>query len=183
MVHLPALVITKQINKVLQTISKLNFIARGLYGEGSQALGNFFQISNQASLGYSEEELIDSIKRVIRQIVEQERMARERILSTGRMMLEDRVFRAYAVGKSARIMSSKEALELLSLVRLGIDLGIIRDIGQPLINDLFILMQPAHLQKISGKKISSRQRDVKRAKILRERLDKGSAYKQETQSE
>ncbi len=181
MVHLPALVITKQINKVLQTISKLNFIARGLYGEGTQAMGNFFQISNQASLGYSEEELIDSIKRVIKQVVEQERMARERVLKTGRMMLEDRVLRAYAVAQNARIVSSKEALELLSLVRLGVDLGIITDIDNALINDLFIITQPAHLQKISRRKISSRQRDIKRAKIMREKFS-GEKEDNETKS-
>ncbi len=170
MMHLPALVITKQINRVLQTISKLNFTARGLYGEGTQAMGNIFQISNQACLGYSEEELVGNIERVIRQIIEQEEMAREKIMRTSRLMLEDRVWRAYGLLKNARIMNSAEALEYLSMLRLGLDLGLIKDVELKVINDLFIIIQPAHLQKISGRRLSSRQRDIKRANILRNRL-------------
>ncbi len=175
MMHLPALVITKQINRVLQTITQLNFTARGLYGEGTQALGNIFQISNQACLGYSEGELLESIKRLGRQIVEQERSAREKVLRTSRVMLEDRVWRAYGLLKSARIMNSAEAFEYLSMVRLGLDLGIIKDVDLKVINDLFIIIQPAHLQKISGRRLSSRQRDIKRANIVRNRLNQGGS--------
>ncbi len=174
MMHLPALVMTKQINQVLQTISQLNFAARGLYGEGTQALGNIFQISNQACLGYTEVELLESIKRLARQIIDQERSAREKILRTSRMMLEDRIWRAYGLLKNARIMNSAEAFEYLSMVRLGLDLELIKEVDLQTVNDLFIIIQPAHLQKISGRKLSSRQRDIKRANILRNRLGNGA---------
>ncbi len=172
MMHLPALVITKQINRVLQTISQLNFTARGLYGEGTQAMGNIFQISNQACLGYSETELIENIKRIAGQIIDQETHAREKIMRTSRVMLEDRVWRAYGLLRNARIMNSAEALEYLSMLRLGSSLGMIKGLELKLINDLFIIIQPAHLQKISGRKLSTRQRDVKRANILRNRLNR-----------
>ncbi len=171
MMHLPALVITKQINRVLQTISQLNFTARGLYGEGTQAFGNIFQISNQSCLGYSEGELLGNINRIARQIIGQEETAREKLIRTSRIMLEDRIWRAYGLLKNARIMNSAEALEYLSMVRLGIDLGLIKEVQLKLINDLFIIIQPAHLQKISGRRLSSRQRDIKRANILRNRLN------------
>ncbi len=171
MMHLPALVITKQINRVLQTITQLNFTARGLYGEGTQALGNMFQISNQACLGYTEEELLEGIKRLGHQIIEQEQSARERVLRTSRVMLEDRIWRAYGLLRNARIMNSAEAFEYLSMVRLGLDLGLIKDVDLKLINDLFIIIQPAHLQKIGKRRLSSRQRDIKRANILRSRLN------------
>jgi len=170
MLHLPALVMTRQINRVLAAISKLSFTTRGLYGEGTQATGNFFQISNQVSLGHSENEIIGNINSLIRQIVEQEEQARQAMLSHGRAVLEDRVNRSFGILKSARIISSQETIELLSMVRLGCDIGIIKDIDRRRVNELFIITQPAHLQKIENKKLSSQDRDVKRAEIIRERL-------------
>ncbi len=170
MLHLPALVMTRQINRVLAAIAKLSFNARGLYGEGTQASGNFFQFSNQVSLGHSEDETIDSINGIIRQIIEQENQARETMFAKNKPLLEDRVNRALGILKSAHIISSQETIELLSMVRLGFDLGIIKDIGQHAINELFIITQPAHLQKIEGKKLSSEERDVKRAELIRKNL-------------
>lgn len=171
MLHLPALVMMRQINRVLDAIAKLSFATRGLYGEGTQAAGNFFQISNQVSLGQIEEEIIGNIKGVIKQIIEQEQRAREAMLNEHRSMLEDRVWRSHGTLKSAYIISSNETIELLSMLRLGSDLGIIKNIERGLINDLFILTQPAHLQKLENKKLSANERDVKRAEIIRKRLN------------
>lgn len=170
MLHLPALVMTRQINRVLSAISKLSFTARGLYGEGTQAAGNFFQISNQVSLGHTEQEIIESIDSLIRQLIEQELQAREAMLSKNRAAIEDRVSRSLGILKSARIISSQETIELLSMLRLGSDLGIVREAAPGVINELFIITQPAHLQKIENKKLSAGERDVKRAQILREKL-------------
>lgn len=170
MLHLPALVMTKQINKVLAAIAKLSFTTRGLYGEGTQAAGNFFQISNQVSLGQNEEEIIENIKGIIRQIIEQENMARGALMQNNRQILEDRIFRAFGILKNAYIINSAETIEMLSMLRLGQDLGIIKAIDHRFINELFILTQPAHLQKIEGKKLSAQERDVRRAALIRSRL-------------
>lgn len=170
MLHLPALVMSQQMNKILQVIAKLNLIARGFYGEGTQAKGNFFQISNQSTLGQSEYEIIDNITRVIKQIINQEKSARRAQLTHNRAVLENKTWRAYGLLQNARIISSSETIELLSDVRLGVDIGIIKHINRKLINQLFILIQPAHLQKLENKRLSTSERDVKRAEIIREKL-------------
>jgi len=170
MVHLPSLVMTKQIGKVLEAITKLSLTARGLYGEGTDASGNFFQISNQVSLGHKEDDIIDNIERIIKQIIDHEHSAREALLSQNRAILEDRIWRAYGTLKNAYIITSRETIDLLSLVRLGVDLNLIKEVDRSLINELFIITQPAHLQKIEKKKLSPNQRDVKRAEIVRQKL-------------
>ncbi len=172
MLHLPALVMTRQINQILAAIAKLNFAARGLYGEGTQAMGNLFQISNQVSLGHNENEIIDNINGLIRQIIEQETQARETLINQNRPLLEDKINRSFGILKSAHIITSQETTELISLLRLGSDLGIVKDISRRAINELFIITQPAHLQKIENKKLSSAERDLKRAEIIRGRLNK-----------
>lgn len=171
MLHLPALVMTRAIDRVLAAIAKLSFTTRGLYGEGTQATGNFFQISNQVSLGHGEYEIIENINGLIRQIIEQENQAREAMLSKNRPVLEDRINRSLGILKSARIISSQETIELLSMVRLGCDLGMAKDINRRSINELFITTQPAHLQKIENKKLSSVERDLKRAELIRSKLN------------
>jgi protein arginine kinase len=170
MLHLPALVMTKQINKVLSAIAKLSFASRGFYGEGTQARGNFYQISNQVSLGHSEEDIIQNINGLIRQVIDQEEQARQALLMQNRPMLEDKIYRSLGILKNAYIISSQETVELLSMVRLGIDLGIVKDIDRSTINELFITIQPAHLQKIEGKKLTTAARDTKRASLIREKL-------------
>lgn len=170
MLHLPALVMTKQINKVLTAISKLSFASRGFYGEGTQARGNFYQISNQVSLGHGEVDILHNINGLIRQIIEQEEQARQALLVQNRPVLEDKIHRSWGVLKSAHIISSQETVELLSMVRLGIDMGILTNIDRRVINELFIMIQPAHLQKIEGKKLSTSARDIKRASLIREKL-------------
>lgn len=170
MLHLPALVMSRHIDRVLAAISKLSFTTRGLYGEGTQASGNFFQISNQFSLGHGEDEVLENINSLIRQIIEQENQARQALYSRNKSMLEDRISRGLGILKSAHIISSQETIELLSLVRLGCDLGMLKDIDRRVLNELFIITQPAHLQKLQNKKLSSQERDIKRAEIIREKL-------------
>jgi protein arginine kinase len=170
MLHLPALVMTKQINKVMAAIAKLSFASRGFYGEGTQARGNIYQISNQVSLGHSEEDILQNIGGLIRQVIEQEEQARQALFMQNRSMLEDKIFRSLGVLKSAHIISSQETIELLSMVRLGVDLGILNQVDRSHINELFITIQPAHLQKIEGKKLTPAQRDTRRAALIREKL-------------
>lgn len=170
MLHLPALVLTKQINRVVQAIVKLGLTVRGLFGEGTEASGNFFQISNQVSLGRSEEEIIDNIQRIINQVLEYEQNARQALIKKNKSNLEDQVWRSYGILKNAHIISSSETIELLSNVRLGFDLGLIKGLAREMINELFILTQPAHLQKLEAKTLTAHQRDVKRAELIRERI-------------
>ncbi|PIQ85126.1 MAG: protein arginine kinase [Candidatus Omnitrophica bacterium CG11_big_fil_rev_8_21_14_0_20_45_26] len=170
MLHLPALVMTKQINKVLQAVAKLSLAVRGLYGEGTQAIGNFFQFSNQITLGQNEEDIIDNIDRVIRQVIEHEKEARQYLLDKKRGKLEDQVWRALGALKSARLMASNEAIAHLSFIRLGVDLKLIEDLGLAELNSLFLCVHPAHLQKIFGEESSANERDYKRAELLRSRL-------------
>ncbi|MGH7198237.1 MAG: protein arginine kinase [Candidatus Omnitrophota bacterium] len=171
MLHLPSLVMTKQISKVLQAITKLGMTARGLYGEGTEAEGNFFQISNQITLGSSEEDIIDNLERIIRQVIGHEENARKTLMKQNREVLQDKIWRANGTLRSAHIINTKEMMGLLSMVRLGVDMGLINDIDRRAVNELFILTQPAHLQKIEGKILSSSQRDVKRANLIRRRLE------------
>lgn len=166
MAHLPALVMTKQVGKIIQAINKLGMTARGLFGEGTEAYGNFFQISNQVTLGHSEEEMVDNLERIIRQIIEQEKTARNSIFVNQRLLLEDRISRSLAELKSAKLISSEEALNLLSVTRLGADLGVIKGLDRNMLNNLFIHIQPAHLQKKEGKQLSAEERDAARAKFI-----------------
>ncbi|OIO38142.1 MAG: protein arginine kinase [Candidatus Omnitrophica bacterium CG07_land_8_20_14_0_80_50_8] len=171
MLHLPALVMTKQIGRVLHAISKLGMTARGFYGEGTEAEGNFFQISNQITLGSAEEDIIDNLERIIRQVIGHEENARKTLMKQNREILQDKIWRSNGTLRSAHIMNSKETMALLSMVRLGVDIGLINDIDRRAVNELFILTQPAHLQKIEGRLLSSAQRDVKRANLIRRRLE------------
>ena len=170
MLHLPALVFTGQIGKVLQAIAKLGLNIRGLYGEGTEAVGNVFQISNQISMGITEEDVIDNIERITNQIIYREDATRKTILSKNKSELIDRVSRAYGTLKSAHIISSNETVTLLSAIRLGVDLGIVKNLDRRMVNELFILTQPAHLQKLEGKVLNVNERDIKRADLIREKL-------------
>jgi len=170
MLHLPAIVMTRQIRGVVEAISKLGLTVRGLFGEGTQARGNFFQVSNQFTLGHTEEAIINSLQKVIKQLISQEENSRKFLMAKKKEILEDKVARAYATLKSAHIISSEETLELLSLLRLGIDIKIIKDIDNSVLNELFVIIQPAHLQKIKNKQLSSADRDTERAKLIRDRL-------------
>ena len=170
MLHLPALVFSGQINKILQATAKLGLNVRGLYGEGTEAAGNLFQVSNQVTLGRPEEEIIDNIERIITQIITREEATRKNILAKNKEALVDRVWRAYGTLKSAHIITSSETIGLLSAIRLGVELGIVKDLDDETVNELIILTQPAHLQKLEGKSLNSDERDIKRANLIREKL-------------
>ena len=170
MLHLPALVMTGQIEKVFQAVSKINLAVRGLYGEGTKASGDFYQISNQQTLGKSEGEIIRNVESVIPQIVKFERTVRETLLENKREVIEDKVWRAYGMLRSARIINSEETMDLLSVVRLGVNLGLIPGLRIQTINELFILSQPAHLQKMEQSELGSTERDITRATFIRNRL-------------
>ena len=173
MLHLPALVQTKQIDKFFRALQKINLAVRGLYGEGTQAFGDFYQISNQQTLGKSEQELIKNLSDVIPQIIDYERKARQALVQERRQHLHDQVSRAYGVLKTAHTISSEETMLLLSHVRMGINLGLIDDLEIPTVNELFIHTQPAHLQKLRGGPLEVDERNIARAAYLRSRLSNG----------
>ncbi|MFH1645754.1 MAG: protein arginine kinase [Candidatus Omnitrophota bacterium] len=170
MIHLPGVVMTRQIDSLINGISKLGLTVRGFFGEGTEALGNFFQISNQVTLGQIEDDIIDNLKRLITQVVAQEKASREFLRIKKKDIIEDKISRAYATLEGAHIMTSTETIELLSMVRLGIDLNLIDKINYDKLNELLILMQPAHLQKIEGKVISAAERDIKRTELIKKKL-------------
>ncbi|GGF35473.1 protein-arginine kinase [Halobacillus andaensis] len=170
MMHLPALAMTHQINRMTPAINQLGLVVRGIYGEGSEALGNIFQISNQITLGKSEEDIVEDLHSVVRQLIDQERKARQTLLHRSGVQLEDRVFRSYGVLKHSRIIESKEAAKCLSDLRLGIDLGFIDRIQKNILNELMVLTQPGFLQQYAKESLSPSERDVRRASLIRERL-------------
>ena len=170
MLHLPALVLTKQIEKVFRALQKINLAVRGLYGEGSRASGDFYQISNQVTLGKSETTILSEIREVIPQIINYERQARNTLVRETRQALQDRVSRAFGTLCSATMMTSEETMDLLSSVRLGINLGLLEELSIPKVNQLFIETQPAHLQKLMGASLDGEERNAARARYLRTRL-------------
>lgn len=170
MLHLPALVMTQQISHILQAINQVGLVVRGLYGEGSEALGNLFQLSNQVTLGMSEADILSNLYSVAKQIIEQERTARQYLLENSRVALEDRICRSYGILLYARTVESKEAAQRLSDVRLGIDLGIIKNLSALTLNELLVMTQPGFLQQHAGQKLTPEQRDERRARLIRERL-------------
>jgi protein arginine kinase len=172
MLHLPALVITRQIDKVFRSLQKISLAVRGLYGEGSQAMGDFYQISNQITLGMSEKDLINQVSDVVPQIISYERKARDFLVQDSQENLHDKVSRAYGILRNAQTISSEETMHLLSSVRMGVNLGMIEDLEIPIVNQLFIQTQPAHLQKISGSELDTADRNIERARYLRRHLNR-----------
>ncbi|HYG56781.1 MAG TPA: protein arginine kinase [Symbiobacteriaceae bacterium] len=170
MMHLPGLVLTQQAGRLFHNLSQLGLVVRGLYGEGTEAAGHIFQISNQTSLGKAEEEIIEHLEAVAHKVIEAEMQARRHLHAEMQMQLEDRIGRAYGILSSARVITSEEAMKLLSDLRLGIDLGMFPRLSQQTLNELMVAMQPAFLQKIEGRELNPLDRDVKRAALIRSRL-------------
>ncbi|MCG2676336.1 protein arginine kinase [bacterium] len=170
MIHLPALVISRQINKVLDAVSRANMAVRGIYGEGTQAQGDLFQVSNEISLGENEEEIVGHVEKAAQEIMEYEKGARKRLLTQLKEEIKNSVSRAYGTLCSAYTISSIETLTLLSKLRLGVSIGLAKDIDVPTLNELLILTRPAHLQEMAGRKLSAPERDVKRAAFIRSKL-------------
>jgi protein arginine kinase len=170
MVHLPALVLTRQVPQLFTALAQIGVVVRGLYGEGSDVAGNIFQISNQVSLGFSEEEFIHNLTVVAEQIVGRERHARELLRQHHAVELADRVGRAWGILTHASIISSEEALRLLSDVKLGEDLGILRVPGQTSFSELTLMTRPGYLMKEAGRELTPGERDELRASVLRRNL-------------
>lgn len=172
MLHLPALKLTGEIEKVFRAAKDMRLAVRGLYGEGTEATGDFYQISNQTTLGKSEEEIIGDFKhQVIPKIIDYEHHARRMLLNERTVALDDKVCRALGLLRSARLLASEETLFLLSHVRMGVNLGRVKDVDLRTINELFLLTQPGHLQKIQGRKLEGDLRRAARADYIRQRLN------------
>lgn len=167
MVHLPGLEKTGNINKILEVINNFGMNIRGIYGEGSKVAANMYQISNKQTLGISEAEIVKNLKLITEKIIEQERLARK-ILARDSIELEDKVYRAYGILTNAKKISSEEARDLLSEVKLGTDLGIIQELTDLKVKKLELYTKPANLQKYLGKQIDSYERDIKRAEVIKQ---------------
>lgn len=170
MMHLPALTMTNQMNRIVTAITRLGMVVRGIYGEGSEALGNIYQMSNQTTLGKSEEDILTDLQSVTEQIIKKEREARAALIHTRPNVLEDRLYRSLGVLTYARLLTTEEAGRCLSDVRLGIDLGLIKGVKVAILNECMMFMQPGFLQKYAGITLQLEERDVFRAKLFRERL-------------
>ena len=171
MLHLPALKLTGEIEKVFRAAKDMKLAVRGLYGEGTEATGDFYQVSNQTTLGKEEQEIIDDFKHVtIPKIIDYEQQARRTLRSERAVPLDDIVFRALGLLRSARLMSSEEALKLMSHLRLGVHLGRVKDIDIKAVNELVLMTQPAHLQKLMGKRLDGDARKAARAEFIRYKL-------------
>jgi protein arginine kinase len=170
MLHLPGLVLAEQINQIISAVNKLGLAVRGLYGEGTEALGNVFQVSNQMTLGESEPDIVERLNKVLAQIIEHEENARGTLLEKKPKTVMNQIGRAYGILANSHSISSKETMNLLSFMRLGVDLGLFPDVERGLVDELFILTQPAHLQRQFSEKLGADERDLLRADMLRERL-------------
>lgn len=171
MLHLPGLKLTGDIEKVKRAAADMNLAVRGFYGEGSEAIGDVYQISNQTTLGKSEKMILQELQgQILPKVIEYERHARRTLATQRSTALEDQVYRAVGLLTSARLMTAEEAMQLLSHVRLGVVLGILRDLPQAGVNQLLLAVQPAHLQLILGREMDQEERKAARATLLRQRL-------------
>jgi len=170
MLHLPGLVLAEQITQIISSVNKLGLAVRGLYGEGTEALGNVFQVSNQMTLGEVETDIVERLNKVLLQIIEHEENARGVLLEKKPKIVYNHVGRAYGTLANAHSIASKETMNLLSMMRLGVDLGAFPNSERALIDELFVTTQPAHLQKQFTEKLPAEERDMLRADMLRERL-------------
>ncbi len=173
LMHLPALVMNEEINKVLQALNKIGMVARGLYGEGTKVMGDLFQISNQVTLGSNEEGIIDNLERVVKQVINYEIKGRKALFKESKEKVMDVIYRAYGVLVNARQISFAETMGFLSKVRLGIYFNLELNAELDILNELTVLTQPAHLQESAGKELSPSQRDFIRAEMIRRKLKNG----------
>lgn len=170
MLHVPGLVLQGEVTSIIKGMGKIGLAVRGLWGEGTEAIGNMFQVSNQISMGEKEETVIANLEQIVLEVVQHETNARARLMERKEPLARDHVGRAYGILSNAHILSSKEALHLLSALRLGIDLGILKTMNRRVIDELILQTQPAHLQKLEGKKLKEKDRDRARADLVRRRI-------------
>lgn len=172
MLHLPALIMTRQISRYLGALSQVGLAVRGLYGEGTEIIGNLVQVSNQVTLGHTEEEIIGNLYSVIRQVIEQEQNARQALLDKKRANLADKAWRALGLLRHAQVMSSHEAIQLISDLRLGYDLGLVKTVDHKLLNELLVLIRPGCLQLLAGRELNDSERNLERPVRIKETLDR-----------
>ncbi|MCH5138428.1 protein arginine kinase [Clostridiaceae bacterium UIB06] len=172
MIHLPAIGLSNKFNGVVNAITQVGMTVRGLFGEGSKTVGNIYQISNQITLGLSEEEILSNLKVVVNQIIHEENLLREDIIKRYKYEIEDRIYRALGILKSAILLTSDECLKLLSDVRMGVEMGIIKGVDKVILNELLVETQNATIQQAETKKLSNREKEFNRAKLTREKLAK-----------
>ena len=169
LIHLPALVLTEDMERVMRGLTRMAFAVRGFYGEGTNAVGNLFQVSNQVTLGMAEGEIVEQLSEVTQQIMVHEKEAQAALLADAPAQVEDKVWRAYGILQHARVLSGQEFMNLLSAVRLGCSLGLLDGLPLGFINQLMIITQPSHLQADSPAALSPADRDVRRAELVRRR--------------
>lgn len=170
MLHLPGLRLAKHRDRMVTSVTKINLAVRGLYGEGTDPSGDFYQVSNQVTLGRTEREILEELQHFVPRIIEYERKVRERLFEEDRQRLEDRVAEACGTLRTAATVSSEEAMALLSLVRLGVNMGVINDLGIAAVNSIFINCQPAHIMKHAGTRLDAEERDVARARYIQQAM-------------
>jgi protein arginine kinase len=170
MLHLPGLVLAEQINPIIQSVNKLGLAVRGLYGEGTEALGNVFQVSNQMTLGETEGAIVERLEKVLSQIIEHEENARQILMEQRPKVIYNHIGRAYGILANAHSITSKETMNFLSLFRLGVDMGVFPGVDRSLVDELFLTTQPAHLQRKLSDKMTAEERDIVRADMLRDCL-------------
>lgn len=170
MLHLPALVLSGQLEAVMRGAQRLNFTFRGIFGEGSEAVGNMFQFSNQSTLGESEACILERLETAVNRLIRAEEAARQRLVTQRQTALYDRVGKAYGVLRYGYSLDSKEVLNYLSLLLVGCDTGILPSVSRKSIEGLMVLCQPGHLQKLAGKTLDDEARDAYRAEIVRNAL-------------
>lgn len=170
MIHLPALTMNNEVSKIFNALNQVGIAVRGLYGEGSKAEGNLYQVSNQITLGLTEQEIINNLKLVVNQLISEEKRAREMLLNTHLTQLEDKIYRSLGILKFSRLLNGDECLKLLSYVRLGLEMGIIKDVNKNTLNELLLISQRSMLDKMALKELSYAERDILRAKIVRDKL-------------
>ncbi|MGE5422803.1 MAG: protein arginine kinase [Ignavibacteriales bacterium] len=173
MLHLPAIAMTNQQGRVFNSVAPLGLTVRGIYGEGTETLGNLYQLSNQVTLGQNEEDIINNLWTVTLHILDQERSIRERMLTDMHYQIEDRVWRSFGVVTNAKMITSSEALALLSDVRLGSDLRILPNLSRRVLNELIVAIRPAHLQKAAGRDMASLERDLARSEVIKSKITAG----------
>lgn len=174
MMHLPALKLTGEIERVKRAARDMHLAVRGLFGEGSESLGDLFQVSNQTTLGRTEKEILDDFENtIIPQMIAYEHQARQALIRQREKQLDDKVWRAWAILTNARTMGTDEALALLSHLRLGVHMERIDTTSIRVVNELFLLCQPAHLQRVTGQEMTPAARRIARADLLRQRLTRG----------
>ncbi|AEB74879.1 protein arginine kinase [Clostridium botulinum] len=170
MIHLPILTLNKDIVRILNGITQIGMTIRGLYGEGSRAYGNLYQISNQITLGRTEDQILNNLEGIVNQVIEQEQLAREMMLNKHKYELEDKIFRSLGVLKAATILTTREVLGLISNVRLGVEMGIVKDIDKSILNNLLVNIQPSTIEYLAEKELVDIEERAKRAKIVKEAL-------------